>query len=331
MADVQKYFEQFHERIRTDYEMNGTLREKRDIILNLLRKRLKEAGKPSFDELLQGSYSTPVRTGVRPIAELEYDIDIGLRFAFDEDAHLASVVRGWILDAVEGHTSKVEEMGPCIRVGFADGYHVDLVAYANWTDSAKKEQFRLAHRSKGWRAADPPALLEYVKNARKPFKGTEDSSTSTDQLRRVVRYFKRWYDVAIPRESDEKPSGLAFLLLAIQNLAPTLIWDGAPDDRSALLGLARRSADLVGRVVVYKPTPEYEDVFGKLSENGMSDLRKRFGTMADALVCAGNETDPVEACKALREVFGDDFPVPEPEETAKKTLAPAIVTSSSSA
>ena len=33
MANVQKYFEQFHDTIRTDYEMNSTLREKKDIIL----------------------------------------------------------------------------------------------------------------------------------------------------------------------------------------------------------------------------------------------------------------------------------------------------------
>ena len=42
------------------------------------------------------------------------------------------------------------------------------------------------------------------------------------------------------------------------------------------------------------------------------------------------ETDPVEACKKLSAQFGDDFPVPEPSETAQKK-APAIVSSSASA
>ncbi len=33
MANLQKYFEKFHENIRTDYDMSSTLRDKRDIIL----------------------------------------------------------------------------------------------------------------------------------------------------------------------------------------------------------------------------------------------------------------------------------------------------------
>lgn len=331
MANVQKYFEQFHDAIRTDFEMNQTLREKKDIILKLLRKRLQDADHPGFDELLQGSYSTPIRMGVKPIADLEFDIDIGLRFDFDEDEYTATEVRSWIIDAIDGHTDRVEEMGPCIRVGYADGYHVDLVCYANWVDSAGQEQFRLAHRKNGWRRANPPALLEHVKNARKAFEGTEDSRTKTDQLRRVVRYLKRWYDVAIPEESDAKPTGLSFLLLAIEKLSPTYALDGSADDRSALRSLAAYSASLLGRIAAYKPTPEYEDMFGRLSDEEMTDLKGRFQAMVDALDTAKAETDPVKACEALRNVFGSDFPVPEPEDTGKKTAAPAIVTSSASA
>jgi hypothetical protein len=49
MANVQKYFETFHDVIRADYDMNSTLRDKRDKILDLLKRRLKEAGHPSCD------------------------------------------------------------------------------------------------------------------------------------------------------------------------------------------------------------------------------------------------------------------------------------------
>jgi hypothetical protein len=55
------------------------------------------------------------------------------------------------------------------------------------------------------------------------------------------------------------------------------------------------------------------------------------GKLADALGQAGEETDPVKASKLLQKYFGDDFPVPEPEDTGTKTKAPAILTSSSSA
>jgi hypothetical protein len=62
MADVQKYLEQFHKEIRMDYDLSSTLAEKRDIILKRIHDYLKENSKPSFNEMLQGSYI--VKTGI---------------------------------------------------------------------------------------------------------------------------------------------------------------------------------------------------------------------------------------------------------------------------
>ena len=328
MANVQKYFEQFHQRIRVDYEMSSTLREKRDIILNRIRKYLSDNGLPSFTEILQGSYK--MKTGVIPIANLEYDIDVGLRFSIKPTDYSAKTVRKWVFDAVDGHTQKVEERGPCIRVTYADGYHVDLVIYACWTDEFNQNQCRLAHKTNGWREADPVGLIDYVKVARKPYEGTEDKATQTDQFRRIVRYQRRWIDEEIPVESSAKPAGLAFVLLCIEKLRPTLSWMGLSDDRAALEALAKEISSTVGRLVAKKPTPEYEDMLSCLSDEEMDSLKVRYGVMAQALREADAATDPVEACKILEKIFGDDFPIPEAEETAKKTHAPAIVTSSSS-
>ena len=309
--------------------MNQTLREKKDIVLTLVRRRLKEAKCPAFDELLQGSYAMGM--GTLPVGKIEFDIDVGVRFGVRDTDYSATKVRKWIFDAVNGHTDSVEEKGPCTRVGYSKGYHVDLVAYAHWSEKSGSEEYRLAHRSNGWRPANPPELLEFVEKARKPFAGTEDSKTKTDQLRRIVRYLKRWYDVAISYESDAKPSGLAFVLLSIESVQPTRTWNGQSDDRSALETLAIAGANRVGRIVVFKPTPEYEDVFAKISDDDMRALKRQFSTLADILRQADAETDPVEACKMLQKVFGEDFPVPDPSDTGKKTKSPAIISSSSSA
>ena len=193
------------------------------------------------------------------------------------------------------------------------------------------EHYRLAHKTGGWRPADPVALLDHIRAARKPFDGTEDNATKTDQFRRCVRYQRRWIDEAIPKESTAKPTGLAFVLLATEKLQPCLTWMGLPDDRAALEAIATAAADTVGRLVAVKPTPEYEDMFGRLTDKEMSKLKERYEAMAVALRKANEEVDPVEACLILQKVLGPDFPVPEPEDTAKKTSSPAIVTSSSSA
>lgn len=332
MAKLQKYFELFHEVIRTDYDTNATLRERGDIILGRIKKNLAEKKRPGFRSLDQGSYA--MKTGTTPPLPLEFDIDEGLRFDFSETEYDARTVRRWVFEAVGGHTDKVDEKGPCTRVTYAQpaGYHVDLVCYAVWKDSASVEQYRLAHKTRGWLPADPPKLLEHIRERRQPFADTEDQKTKTDQFRRVVRYLKRWNDHQIPTERADKPTGLAFTLLCCERLTPHKDWsDGTPDDRSAIAALARQVAQLAGRIAAKKPTPEYEDMFGRIDETEMSNLKARFGALADALEEAGREVDPVKACKLLQEVFGPDFPVPEPEETGKKSGAPAIITSSASA
>ena len=270
-------------------------------------------------------------TGVQPISDLEFDIDVGLRFPIESSQYTAPEVRKWVLAAVDGHTDSVVELGPCIRVGYAKGYHVDLVAYATWTDLGGNEQYRLAHRTDGWREANPPGLLEYVKQTRERYAGTEDTRSKTDQFRRLVRYLKRWGDVAIPYDSEAKPVGLSYVLYVATHGNPAVTWDGASDDRTALASLAAMAAKTVGRIVAHKPTPEYEDIFSGLSEKHMSELKERFAALSTALYEAAQTTDPVKACMILQEAFGSDFPIPEPADTGKKTSGPAIVTSASSA
>jgi hypothetical protein len=328
MANVQPYLVKFHEMIRADLDMNATLRDKRDIVLRRIAKHLNEHELPGFEELGQGSYT--MKTGTVPTPGLKFDIDVGLRFFFRESEYASSTVREWVFDAVEDHTETVEAKGPCIRVTYADGYHVDLVCYAVFDDDYGVEQYRLAHKHDDWCPTDPPKLLEHVRNARKPFGDTKDALTGTDQFRRVVRYLKRWNDVAIPTERKDKPTGLAFTLLCCSHLMPRTTLNDS-DDRAALSSLARMVGQQAGRIEAKKPTPGYEDMFSRLNDGEMAKLKARFSTLADTLDAAGAEPDPVAACMLLRKVFGDEFPVPAPDATGKKSGAPAILTSSASA
>lgn len=330
MADVQKQFEEFHETIRMDYEMASELREKREAVLKRIRKYLKDNDLPGFREIGQGSYT--MKTGTKPIEDLEYDIDVGLRFDFHPDDYTAEEVRRWVYEALKEHTKRIEKKNPCIRVVYEAGYHIDITSYAVWEEGGK-ERFRLARKDTGWTPADPPALLDYVNNFREAnFKDTEDSTTKTDQYRRNVRALRRWNDVRVPYESKFKPVGLAFVLLAVQRpLTRATFLDGRPDDRQSLAAFTRSVANIAGRVVANKPTPEYDDLFVRLTDADMDEFKKAMGTLADALEFAGSTADPVKACERLQEVFGEDFPVPEAKDTAMRTRAPAIVTSSSSA
>src|SRR3989339_199158 len=313
MAYIQNYLEQFHEKIRMDYELNSILAEKRDIILNRIRDYLKDKGKPSFQEMLQGSYI--MKTGVKPIENLGYDIDVALRLSINENDYTASEVRGWIYDAVKDHTEKVVSKGPCIRVIYKDGYHVDLVTYAVHENIFKETVFKLAHKQNGWKDANPQGLLDYVDNIMTQFKDTEDSATKTNQFRRLVRYIRRWDDESLPIESGAKPSGLAYILLVNNLLNSKVINDNKSDDLSALIQICNGAGLISGRISIKKPTPEYEDVFGKINNDDMDGLKNRLKALAVILEQVDAESDEIKACQLMKKHFGRDFPIPEAKKS----------------
>jgi len=304
MAKVQSKFSKFHDTIRVEKE---TLREKRDILVKKIVASLKVAGHPVPTPINQGSYIYGV--GVIPLGDQEYDIDVGLAFDICSSDYDADVVKKWLLDAVDGHTKKVESRGPCIRVHYSAGYHVDLVVYATHKDDAEAENYQLGKNGK-WCSADPKKLKEIIFDAREPFKDTRDGSGS-DQMQRVVRCLKRWNDVAIPEESVDKPSGLATVFLVMQALpASVLDENGRSDDLGALIAVASWASQQLLRISIQKPTPEYEDLFAKIDRDAMKELVGRFKKLHTELVRAQNEPYEVRACEILAAEFGDDFPIP---------------------
>ena len=77
MANVQAQFEVFHKEIRTYYEINETLREKKDIIVRRVKKHLDKNDRPQCTEFIQGSYK--MKVGICAVEGLEYDTQGRLR------------------------------------------------------------------------------------------------------------------------------------------------------------------------------------------------------------------------------------------------------------
>ena len=87
----------------------------------------------------------------------------------------------------------------------------------------------------------------------------------------------------------------------------------------------------ISRLYVKLPVAPYCDLFEKITNNHMTSFKKKLESLLDVLSEAQAELDLHEACQKLQKPFGDDFPVPEKKDTASKTVAPAIVSSSASA
>ncbi len=354
MADIHKQFINFHEEIKLKrFGENKKLRDKRDKILKALTDGLarlfkdKEEPTPTYRWFHQGSYE--MGTGVRPLTEGDYDIDVGISFHISVDDHEDPVeVKEWVYKSLENHTSKVRVRYPCIIVYyFKNGkpiYHVDLAIYTD-----KKENNGKMHLAKGylgsqeeyriWEEADPEGLTKYVRDC-----WSEDDGK---QFRRTVRYLKRWRDNRFSSSGNAAPIGIGLTIAACRWFEPDYeVVDNFSgkreyNDLNALIYLVDRmynsfvyrthNDEYALRLYVESPVVPYNDLFDKMTNKQMKTFREKLLTLLNDLQSARDETDPVEACTLLRDnQLGSDFPVPSKKETAK-TFPSAIVSSSSSA
>lgn len=326
MAKLEQHFEVFHNTIKVD---SDDLIEKRDTLVGEVKEYLKGKKLPSVEMINQGSYIYGV--GIVPLDGEEYDIDVGLAFnILKKDYPDQNVVRKWVEDAIAHHKRSIESLNPCIRVSYAKGYHVDLVTYARYNQNDSKEEHQIAFKKDGWRPSDPKGLKEYINKAIESFKHTKFNDVGSTQLQRVVRYLKRWNDLQSHSLSNDKPTGIALLLLAIKYLQPTLDKDGNPDDLTALINFLQKIEQIYGRVQILKPTQEFDDVFKRISDDGMTKFKSRVSALKYRCEKAKAETGNTEACDWLAsdEAFGKDFPI---EESLSKSQALATMSSRDSA
>lgn len=351
MSDVlQKQFKKFHENIKLKrFDENQTLRDKRDIIIDRLKSGLKEIFEDQgivpikWDWFNQGSYD--IGTGVKPL-DSDYDIDIGLRFYISKDKYGPVEAKKWVKDALDGHTKEVRIKEPCITVQYSvddePTYHVDLAIYSYDEGLFFEDEYYLARgkensleENKFWEDAAPKKLADKLKGR---FSDEEDK-----QYRRIVRYLKRWKDVKFSSEGNSAPTGIGFTVAAYNWFTPEIsLFTGKPNDLTALRNFVNSVINNFGhkydadegeycyRLEVKIPVKPYSDIFEKMTNNQMSELKSKLEKLKNSLDKTIDESDPHEAAKILEKEFGDDFPIPEKKDTAQTKKA-AISTSTTQA
>lgn len=347
MADIQTYFEKFHDAIKLDDE-NEVLREKRDILLEKLKVRLSQDldKPPVIKHFSKGSYAMDL--GVVPL-DGDYDIDVGLEFEIDkEDYPNPVVVKEWVYNALYGHTDDVKIKRPCVTVQYhlddEPIYHVDFAVYAHdqYTDNIiylARGKPASPPEEKIWKIDDPKGLIKVI---REKFSDEDDRL----QFRHVIRYLKRWKNLKFSPNGHEAPTGIGLTVSAYHWFSPSkvlvdlLSQKYRYNDLDALLNLVNNmlvrfvpiihDGESANRLVVELPVQPYNDLFEKMTNSQMDSFKERMERLRDVLQEALKEADPVEACKMLQKQFGDDFPVPEMKETGQRR-GPAIVSPSSAA
>lgn len=345
MANVQKYFEEFHDNIKlSDTDENQVLREKRDIILNRLKNNI-AADAPTYETFNQGSYA--MGTGVKPI-DGEYDIDVGIKFNLSKDDYTDPVaVKEWVYDAVKDHTSNVSMKRPCVTVTYLKNgepeFHVDLAVYAANNSDGKlylaKGKLYSDDENKSWDVSDP---LKLINTIRDNYQDVDDRK----QFRRIIRYLKRWKNEKFSIDGNAAPNGIGITVAAYNylNISKQLDFSSGKykyDDLEAIKNLVQslinkfqseyRSDDKnwVERLHIYLPVEPYNDLFEKMTDKQMEDFKVKLDDLKTALEDAQAEADMHEACKILESKFGSDFPIPPKDETGQKKSQAFISTSAS--
>jgi cyclic GMP-AMP synthase DncV-like protein len=337
MAELQRYFIDFHNNIRLEpYDENEQLREKRDVLLKELKANLPK-GVPAFESFNQGSYA--MNTGTVP-KDGNYDIDVGLIFSCHKNAFPDSVeLKRHVYTALNRGTRTVRIRRPCVTVEYLlDGqvdYHVDLAVYVQRADGVGLD-LALGREDSGasariWQQNDPQRLIELIANR---FSGDEAS-----QMRRVIRYLKRWRDHCFPQ--GKGPISVALTVAAYRWFVPHIdMFTKKPIDAHALKALVNAvlsqfqwtgggQGQLVERLAVASPVVTYPNLLAEVSQSDMDTLKARLQTLAGKLQQAIDEPRPEVACALLVSQFGGDFPTPTPGQTARKTNPPYVHTGQS--
>ena len=328
MANLNAEFATFDEQIKLDWDDSGVLRERRDVILDRLRERL---GSPSFDPCNQGSYD--LRTGVHPL-QGDYDIDVALRFnATTTEWPDPVTLKQRVATALQGLGSDIRVRRSCVTVFYRRRgeplYHVDLAVYTRDAHDRLCLAVGKVGSSadlKSWTPSDPQALGAYI-DAR--YEG-EDRA----QLRRVLRYLKRWKDVRFSVEGDAAPKGIGLTAAALKwfhvhRRVDPIDQQSRHDDQAGLLTLVQKMrAHANPRLVAQLPVAPYSDPFTRMNDRQMEIFRDELERLEAALSAAADDSDPRHACETLRRLFGEDFPEAG-RKSARRTAA--IVSSGSAA
>lgn len=339
MADLQKQFLEFHNAIKLGtYEENDFLRKKRKLIIDKLESKLKEKkddGYPQYERSFnQGSYA--LNTGIKPVRAGDYDIDVGVLLDCHKEDYKPVELKELVADCIKHNNRTVEVSRSCVTVTYMkDGkpdYHVDLPIYAK-SSNAYDDTYYLAKGRKGltedkrvWQAADPEGINSIINGLYKGNDTYEDNgSDQRRQFRRCVRYLKRW--------RNHKYVGIhsiGLTMAAYHWLEPDV---DTQNDGEVLLDLIKTilsNFDYFGRLRINLPITPGSDLLKSVNDEDMATIKERFETLRDNLQSAVNEPDAHEASKTLRKSFGDDFPVVDKTDKAKKSnQAPYVSTGTS--
>ncbi|HGE6073969.1 TPA: cyclic GMP-AMP synthase DncV-like nucleotidyltransferase [Vibrio cholerae] len=326
---LQNQFSKFHDKIKLGREDDSyrEARTKDSSILDDLRDEFKNAGYPIIETFIQGSFST--HTGIKhPVAD--FDIDRAVVIDADNAPNDPVEVKKLVLKVLEKRGFKNARIKkPCVTADYINlNLHIDIVIYRK-----RGQQYELAVgklnsnvENREWSPAEPKKLIEHI-NDSSQYIGSADLKNR--QVKRLVRYVKRWRDEKFGQNVGKKVFSIGLTLMLKDKFRPSISYDGKVNDLQSLRDTISailnanyfQSVDYSKyKVNVQLPVQPYRNVFENSSIDTGTQLYNKLNAMLTKLDQALNEDSLSKQCEILQELFGDDFEVPEKEQdsNAKK-------------
>jgi len=321
---LQNEFSKFHNKIKLGREDDAyrDARIKDESILRELKAEFKNEGFPIIDSFIQGSLST--FTGIKhPVAD--FDIDRAVVIDADNAPDDPVEVKKLVLNVLEKRGFKNAKIKkPCVTADYLNlNLHIDIVVYRK-----RGEQYELAVgklnsnvKNREWSFAEPKKLIGYI-NDSSQYIGSADLKIR--QLKRLIRYIKRWRDEKFGQTVGKKVFSIGLALMLKEKFHPTINAEGKLDDLKSLRDTV--SAILNGNyfqwagegkytVNVNLPVQPHRNVFQNSSVDTGTQLYNKFNAMLTKLDQTLEEDSLRKQCEVLQGLFGNDFEVPEKEQS----------------
>ena len=293
-------FISFDKVIRLTQSKKNKLQISRDNLRVHIKKYFKDHGWGCVKFHSQGSFVLDTNLNTIPgnsdNEREEYDIDDGVYYICKENERpTVATFHARVKEAVSDVTSETIDKNTCVRVVYADGYHVDIPMY--WFNSQIDRAVPyLAHKSKGYIESDPRAFGNWVSK--------KISYSNNNQLKRLIRYFKAWVDYREFCNSQVRlPSGFILTILACNNYVPNDC-----DDVSFSASAKEIYKALNINYSCYRPTlPTNEELLA--SKGYQRDkLLNELKTLVDKTESALSETNEKRGLDIWQSIFGERFP-----------------------
>lgn len=335
---LKKQFSDFYQLIKIDSGKEGaTLTEKRNTLESELKDKLPgilkghgiEITKNNLDIFDQGSYKLNTT-----IVTVPYDRDVAIIIPIDiEEYKDPRAIKKYVREALKHNNRTIDIKEPCVTVKYIEGgeevMHIDLPVYALCDGKvylARGSEFA-TDGNYYWDEADPKGLNESMLN----------SITGHDQMRRIIRYLKKWKYEKYKNTADVKknqiPPSIGLTLLAFDCFVEETSSEG-DDDLIALKNTIQNivnefdlTYDADGEITKAEitkklPVTPKTDVFSKMKKSDEYGIifYNRLTTALQNLTDACNESSEHDAGVSVQKVFGNEFIAP-PKETSSSSAS----------